>query len=1081
MKSRFLLPAALMALFMLILTAPVSGTTEKDPATPPDPRFSISGKVTDMKGNPFTPSILLMATRKVAPITVMDETPAPVAGAQVFRNGKLAGVTLSNGQLTIPELAEGDKLIARQKLSFVYSGKGHHDIDPAGFSGPDWAYNIYITSLDIPKDGKPKPYTVVDPEQQAILTVKKSNPLIGFNVVASVEWDASPNYLSELLTGFQSASSYLYKASNGQMLFELVTIYDNNVYPADADYQFEASNTRHPASDYKGIDSSSNRHLYLGRYWNSDSANYGSYTLPTGFRTLTHEFAHYGLGLLDSYYYYDDTGERIWAYCTSADIRTNKTPAINATLMDYPYNADQFAMRGVAGLWSGQCENGEQVKVTKQSDWERMRDRFGDLSQANKWRIQTPADHGGVVPGPTAIPVQDWVKGQASDSNTGVCAPFDYQVAPFTGADVYLSKPGGRIIYEGRTDAAGYITILGAAPGDQVALSVMGPPLLFNSVVVDCTAAASRAAEPVKITLNPAPFQIDLHVSPGDSPGAAVLVLTSSVPLSTEPGANYVYLTQGAAKTDRIWWFSYDAALQAYTAPIELASYLSQSGTYLVHAVSAQQAVVEVGGSFGLEPAAIDQGSTARSNDGQVELHFPANSLAGSGQVSINSSRMIGKPPTNRVLLSGPYLIESSSGLTFSGTANLGMYYLHGGDGSPLAIFSTASIYRWDGTAWQPLPSSGSLEHSLVSAPVQAFGSYAVFADKAHSTFLPFTGRDASPAAAVAPAEPLAALPDRPVESGNDAMLESTTLLHSNQYTATTDLAGNFMITQVPTGTYTLEPVGMGGPFLPATRTVQLPPSATGQDLVIGMILIPAGPFQMGCDPVTQKDYGCYWPHLDAAPLHTVNLSPYYIDAFEVTNEMYAKYKSYRNPGFGGSQTRPDYFYNLAYAEYPVLNVTWYEAYDYCRWAGKRLPTEAEWEKAARGSADLRIYPWGDQPPDCTLANGGDPTGQSCIGDTVAVGSYPAGVSPYGVFDMFGNVMEWVNDWWSQTYYSSSPVDDPPGPADPDPWTPGRAIRGADYGTDLYTDLWPVFIRAPGTPNYAGVGLGFRCAISAAK
>jgi len=197
-------------------------------------------------------------------------------------------------------------------------------------------------------------------------------------------------------------------------------------------------------------------------------------------------------------------------------------------------------------------------------------------------------------------------------------------------------------------------------------------------------------------------------------------------------------------------------------------------------------------------------------------------------------------------------------------------------------------------------------------------------------------------------------------------------------------------------------------------------------------VFVPAGIFTMGgVDPRAAEN---------EKPIHQVSMPGFWIDKVEVTNGMYAlcaNAGACRLPQEFRSDSRDKYYGDAQFADYPVVYVTWLQAKTYCEWAGRRLPTEAEWERAARGD-DTRVYPWGDQIPDASRANF-----SSLVGDTASVGNSPAGISPFGVLDMSGNVAEWTQDIYSGTYYTSSMSTNPQGPGGST--SNNRVVRGGTY------------------------------------
>jgi formylglycine-generating enzyme required for sulfatase activity len=202
-------------------------------------------------------------------------------------------------------------------------------------------------------------------------------------------------------------------------------------------------------------------------------------------------------------------------------------------------------------------------------------------------------------------------------------------------------------------------------------------------------------------------------------------------------------------------------------------------------------------------------------------------------------------------------------------------------------------------------------------------------------------------------------------------------------------------------------------------------------------------------------------------PAHHVELDAFYIDKYEVTNHLYKACVD------AGGCSLPMNYENMRKNDnnLPVIYVTWFQARSYCEWRGAQLPTEAQWEKSARG-ADGRLYPWGNDPINCSLANYG-----SCTQSTTEVGSY-ASTSPYGLYDMTGNVWEWVADWYSDTYYSESPFRNPLGPDFGSDSDGKRVLRGGSYVDDeTYQTVTFRNLEFPGNTNW---NIGFRCARSSA-
>ena len=236
--------------------------------------------------------------------------------------------------------------------------------------------------------------------------------------------------------------------------------------------------------------------------------------------------------------------------------------------------------------------------------------------------------------------------------------------------------------------------------------------------------------------------------------------------------------------------------------------------------------------------------------------------------------------------------------------------------------------------------------------------------------------------------------------------------------------------------------------------------SAPGEEPISDeMVTIPAGPFVRGTES----------GGFDERPPRTIHVDEFSIDRYEVTNHQYQQFvvaTGHRKPGLPSRYAKSGA--KVRGINQPIVYVSWDDAEAYCRWKGKRLPTEAEWEKAMRGT-DGRLWPWGDKerPDGANWARVQD-------GHEVSarVGTFPLDKSPYGVMDGAGNVMEWVADWYDETYYKNSSDQNPPSPE----YGTYRVLRGGGY-TTTGGDV-RITSRSKMMPDFRDETIGFRCAIS---
>jgi photosystem II stability/assembly factor-like uncharacterized protein len=679
---------------------------------------------------------------------VVDAQGVPLIGAQIYHNGRLVvdengvvQVTDLAGNLVLNSVRAGDTLVALLPQEKRSTARLDHD---------GWAYQVHTTSLNIQPDGV-RAFSVTSPQGAQTLIVQPASPLVLFNLVVSIEWDANDAYTSEISRAVRLASDFFYDMTDGQMAFGQVVIHERGKQWGSADIQIATSNIVRPHSYIGGIvDGDASHVIRIGRAWDGNTGNQGSWTTSDGYRTLAHEFGHYALHLYDEYMSLIRSangmiiGERP-ATCTGPENRNPATASVNASVMDYQYTSSELASRGVPGLWSIRCEATAQWQLNGESDWETLVRKYADSAQPPRWQFTTPADRKAVFAGPNELPpsVLNLPQIVISDGGAGSSGQQLTVVLPdgtsLRGAIVALHRQDGSVVSQGLTDTRGELYIYGAAVGDIIRASSFDGGW-EGSITIQANESLRLVLKPVGGPMARAhgqPASVIPHLRVIASPSANIdqtdlLVGFAGLGPGIDPGLIVTAPGEAGAVVGSAPPLSYNAGTATYEGRINFIA--TERGTGSIRALAeAGGSVIRRQSTYRLQQVSHKQGQAIFSDDGNLELRFDAGSVTDqlAYAVVMSPGALPGPLPPGLAIVGDAYDITMSGGVaTLAKPAALALRFdqtLVNSSEPPTGL----AIYRWNpnNDTWQ-LVADGELdkEHTTMAAPVTALGTYALLA-----------------------------------------------------------------------------------------------------------------------------------------------------------------------------------------------------------------------------------------------------------------------------------------------------------------------------------------------------------------
>ena len=657
-------------------------------------------------------------------VRVENENGIALNGAEVYMNGVLQGETYGNGTWTLYNVLLGDQLAGRYKVAEQNSSKGAHNC-----CGGDYSYRTYITSINFDNAGNPQLQIINDTNVTQVVRVRRDNTLISFYLLVSVEWDADSTYLSELRTGLESASQYLFDLSDGQMMFGIIQVYDNSERWYQADIRIHASNQVWPNAhgSIGGIWHDIDEHIYMGRYFNGQWSNSGSWTGASGFRTFIHEFGHYGMSLYDEYL--NRSGGKDGQGCT---IDRNTTPVdVQASFMDFQYTATEMCSSLPIHPHNTNTlqddENGGPC-------WNTVYDRYKDLQNPPRWIIERPSDRGSIMPGPNAIPIPGWSYILWDDNNTGACEPFEtswvYEGSGLPAIDFDIMVLSNSL-YQGKTvanagNSAGVITILGAYNGSTIYASKSCGWFCTDSgkITANCSLQSEAQGPSTYVPSSPLvlqrdPFAIEISSQPIGDGTSLMIFLQGSTSFPSTP---QVQVLQDGSLTAIPVTLSFDGVKYSGTANLDPS--MDLSGNIIAQATNADNYTVYRIAPFNVELVNETGLTWLASSDGNMEIYLQAGSLPSNTAVSIQTKYQVNMDQGQYTLMGNPYQVMTSTGEnSLSIPAAINIYYSTG-----FEHFLPAGLYRWDenNQIWVLISTTIDIENQFVSAEINQLGTYAV-------------------------------------------------------------------------------------------------------------------------------------------------------------------------------------------------------------------------------------------------------------------------------------------------------------------------------------------------------------------